>query len=399
MTEPATGGDPYLQALSADLLLRVEELGAELADRIRSVDPIYREGRIVTVDDLRETCRANLTLVFSRLAGHSKITTEAPALTGRRRAEQGMPLPTTLRAYRIGGRFIWEVLLRHADTSAVTQEALLQAAGDVWAIIDDYSESVSEAFRDTITEQARRDTQVRTAVLSSLFDGHITDIAQISDAATVLRLPLRGSFVVVAAQTRRPGEETLPRVEQSLQRREIASAWRLDDQYQIGILSLPARVKVDLVSAELAVLAVGAVGMSGSYTSLEATPQARRQAEIACLSATPETTELVRYEQHPVATLLAGAPEAAMALIRGVLAPLLALAPVDRDLLLETLRSWYANDGSAAAVGSALHVHRNTVRYRLRRVETLTGRSLTNPTAVGELHIALEASRIFGVDL
>ena len=102
MTEPTPGGDPHVRALSASLLLRVEELGAELADRIRSVDPVYREGRIVTVDDLQETCRANLTLVFARLAGSSEINIQAPALTGRRRAEQGMPLPTTLRAYRLG---------------------------------------------------------------------------------------------------------------------------------------------------------------------------------------------------------------------------------------------------------------------------------------------------------
>jgi hypothetical protein len=88
MTEPTPGGDPHVRALSASLLLRVEELGAELADRIRSVDPVYREGRIVTVDDLQETCRANLTLVFARLAGSSEINIQAPALTGRRRAEQ-----------------------------------------------------------------------------------------------------------------------------------------------------------------------------------------------------------------------------------------------------------------------------------------------------------------------
>jgi DNA-binding PucR family transcriptional regulator len=41
-----------------------------------------------------------------------------------------------------------------------------------------------------------------------------------------------------------------------------------------------------------------------------------------------------------------------------------------------------------------LHVHRNTVHYRLRRVAELTGRSLAEPTGVAELHLALEATRI-----
>jgi DNA-binding PucR family transcriptional regulator len=49
---------------------------------------------------------------------------------------------------------------------------------------------------------------------------------------------------------------------------------------------------------------------------------------------------------------------------------------------------------ATAAAAEKLHLHRNTVRYRLRRVEELTGRSLAEPTGVAELHLALEAARI-----
>jgi DNA-binding PucR family transcriptional regulator len=77
---------------------------------------------------------------------------------------------------------------------------------------------------------------------------------------------------------------------------------------------------------------------------------------------------------------------------------LLAQPNVDREVLLDTLRSWFAQGGSASAAAEQLYVHRNTVRYRLRRVEELTGRSLAEPTAIGEIHLALEAVRIFGLD-
>jgi DNA-binding PucR family transcriptional regulator len=45
--------------------------------------------------------------------------------------------------------------------------------------------------------------------------------------------------------------------------------------------------------------------------------------------------------------------------------------------LLPTLRSFLACDGSWSACASRMYVHVNTVRYRIGRVETLTGRDLS----------------------
>jgi carbohydrate diacid regulator len=41
--------------------------------------------------------------------------------------------------------------------------------------------------------------------------------------------------------------------------------------------------------------------------------------------------------------------------------------------LLHTLQTWFACDESAAATAAALAIHRNTLDYRLRRIEALTG--------------------------
>jgi DNA-binding PucR family transcriptional regulator len=45
--------------------------------------------------------------------------------------------------------------------------------------------------------------------------------------------------------------------------------------------------------------------------------------------------------------------------------------------LLTTLRSFLACDGSWSACASQLYVHVNTVRYRIGRIEALTGRDLS----------------------
>jgi DNA-binding PucR family transcriptional regulator len=45
--------------------------------------------------------------------------------------------------------------------------------------------------------------------------------------------------------------------------------------------------------------------------------------------------------------------------------------------LLPTLRSFLACDGSWSACASRMYVHVNTVRYRIGRIEAITGRNLS----------------------
>jgi len=49
----------------------------------------------------------------------------------------------------------------------------------------------------------------------------------------------------------------------------------------------------------------------------------------------------------------------------------------NRDMLQRTLACWFAHDGHPAATAEALHIHRNTLDYRLRRVGEITGLNLT----------------------
>jgi GAF domain-containing protein len=62
--------------------------------------------------------------------------------------------------------------------------------------------------------------------------------------------------------------------------------------------------------------------------------------------------------------------------------------------LLATLRAWLAAGCSTAAAADALVVHRNTVTYRLGRIEQLTGRSLRDSRVRLELELALTIREI-----
>lgn len=57
--------------------------------------------------------------------------------------------------------------------------------------------------------------------------------------------------------------------------------------------------------------------------------------------------------------------------------PMARLRAHDRkELLRRTLSAWFAHDGNAAATAAALHIHRNTLDYRLKRIAAVTGLEL-----------------------
>jgi DNA-binding PucR family transcriptional regulator len=105
----------------------------------------------------------------------------------------------------------------------------------------------------------------------------------------------------------------------------------------------------------------------------------------------------VPFDQQPVAVLLDSAPDASKSVARRILRPVLDLPDDDPAVVIDTVRAWLADAGSTSTAAARLHVHRDTVRYRLRRLEELTGRSLANPLDVAELHVALACARMLGL--
>jgi carbohydrate diacid regulator len=59
--------------------------------------------------------------------------------------------------------------------------------------------------------------------------------------------------------------------------------------------------------------------------------------------------------------------------------PMLRLQAQDKnkELLQRTLDTWFRNDSHLAATAEALHIHRNTLDYRLRRIGEITGLDLS----------------------
>jgi hypothetical protein len=97
----------------------------------------------------------------------------------------------------------------------------------------------------------------------------------------------------------------------------------------------------------------------------------------------------VRCDQH-LSTLLILADEDLAAVLRDRrLAPLAGLRPAQRDRIAETLLAWLQLGENAAEVAQRIHVHPQTVRYRLRQITELFGDQLRDPHCRFELQLAL----------
>lgn len=383
--------DPAVVDLSRGLLPEIPELGEELAERIREEVPFYVEDDRVPMPELVRSCQLNLDYILGTLAGVPEPVTEPPRATGAARATQGVPYAAVLHAFRIGGRFVWELMVERADEAV--RDRLLPAAADIWTVSDQLAAQVTDGYRQAFADLARRDEQRRSALLGTLLDDVPADDL-LGEAASLLGLPAQGAFVVAVAQGVAPGRAPLPDVEERLARRDVVSVWRLEADHQEGLVSLRPGYGVDRLVEELRSLTESRVGLSPVFERLDAAQTARREARVACVAATPGGHDVVRHEEHPTAMLLAAAPEAAYSFATTVLGDLLDLGAEDRDPLVQTARTWLAEGGSTSAAAEVLHLHRNTVRYRLRRIEQLTGRDLGHPVDATELHLALEAARI-----
>jgi PucR-like helix-turn-helix protein len=102
---------------------------------------------------------------------------------------------------------------------------------------------------------------------------------------------------------------------------------------------------------------------------------------------------LLVCEEHLLALLLFGDPELGDELVRRSLAPLELESPGSRKRLRQTLASWLRHQGSVPAIASELHVHRQTVRYRLSRLKELFGELLEDPDRRLEIELALRVTQ------
>jgi purine catabolism regulator len=124
---------------------------------------------------------------------------------------------------------------------------------------------------------------------------------------------------------------------------------------------------------------------------------AYKQAEQALSVARRRGRFLVEHEELAAGSVLPLlADEAVRAFADGLLRALHEHDATGRGDLVASLRAWLSRHGQWDAAAADLGVHRHTLRYRMRRVEEILGRSLDDPDVRMELWLALKATTATG---
>lgn len=396
-----TARDPVLDQLYRRLMTRIDSLADRLVGAINEAEGSYREAGSVSATDLRRSCRDNILAVLQILSGSAPVgvdVLDAPRSTGRRRAQQRMPLDAVLHSFRIGGRVIWEELAaeaRRGGTAAT--DAVLDGATSVWEVVDRVSSEVADTYRAAEQELLRTDSARTGAVLEALISGRGREPGVAAEASRTLGLPSAGGFAVVVVAAPPDGPRSLRGVASLLDTKGMPSAWHRWPDHEVGVVGL-AGADVDELQAALRGFPLARIGVSAAIDTLADVQQGHLQAGTALATLPVGRAGVVALEDVLPAALLIAQPDLGQRLVHVVLGDVLALPGPDRDLMLETMRAWLAAEGSPSATAAALYCHRNTVLNRLRRIEILIGRSTESTATRVELSLALTALEVLPWD-
>lgn len=306
-----------------------------------------------------------------------------------RRAEEHIPLPEILAAYYTGMRWCWQQLrefIPEADVATMTD------VGDlVLSYLQAITVAVTDVYVETTTALYGRERESRSVLLRHLLAG--TD--DLADWEAVGLTPWDECTVVCLRLPPAPGSDEVARAIAARRRvgtvrdavGKMVGVQPLDDLGSTGgALVVPGVVSRARLADALGGLlgtrwhAGLAVAQSG-----EAMPDA-----LAAARDCAEVAERLHYASgvHELSDLLLEVqvtrPGPARAALGQLLSPL-----EETPELLDTLRAHVAAHGKRAETARQLHVHPNTLDYRLRRVAELIAVDPATPDGAQMVRAAL----------
>ncbi|MFG2846204.1 PucR family transcriptional regulator [Kitasatospora sp. NPDC048296] len=404
---PVIGGRPADQLLLGGVRELAEGVVAALLDRV----PVYRRlpREQLTGELTRDTERRIRALAHAVRTGLPAPAEEFTAVraAAARRAEEGLPLDAVLLAHHLGLEVCWEFVTRDAHAGDAADLLVLNRQ-----LLDQLRQATTAAgagYLDGRRPAGDRHSTARQSLLSALLAGTPAEEAA---ARAGVRLP--AGYAALCLSLADHPDEHAPGVDPAIaaHRKLRRFAAELDHRTrQSALTALTPSGGLVLVPLDPEPESADGTAPEAPWPQLTATLTAAARAAgapvlagaAAAVPAEVPGAAALAYEVLDVARAFgrpAGLhrlddvlleyqltrPSQARSRLAALLEPL-----ADGGELLTTLRTHLAGGLNRRHTASALHLHPNTVDYRLRRIAVLTGLDPSRPADLLRITAAIAA--------
>lgn len=349
----------------------VEAIVEEVPGYDRAFDPALRSNIERAVE------QALSGFVATQIEGDratSRSTLDGAYRLGQGEAASGRSTDALLAAYRVGARVAWAQFAGSAVAAEEPAANVAALAEKTFAFIDELSAQSLAGHTAALTARTRELARRRDQLTAALVAGearpaleHLAESARWKAPETLTALVVDGEPRTALATAL--GERVL---------------WSpvADGPTVVLVPGVRSNARNGLLGRCVGTPA--ALGPTVAWTDAgESVRQALRALRFASAEDGADCDELLPE------LALDSAPLVATRLRERAVAPLEDLSPAKREVLAETLLAWLLHQGRRDEVAGRLHVHPQTVRYRMNTVRELYGDALTDPRRVLELTLGL----------
>jgi len=362
---PAPDGWPAMAELCESVAADLSRVVAATVDKIREEIPDYR-----VVDRAEHELHVSrqyeglLTGLVTRRPPAPEEIEQARAL-GRQRAGEGLPMEAMIGAFHVGYREMWNVLLIRADArDERLSSQLVRLVGTAWTWVQQSSSAAADAYGEAVRAEDASQLSLTYRFLEALHT-QSSDAVGLAQLARALSFDPAARFQAVCAPAEAWSDERL--AELRVRMRRWKGTMRCVNR-GTTMLALVQNVEIDGLTQAMhrydqrmpIGIGLSRVGLAGAVASVidaeEVLPLALRAGRAVSFDS-----------EWLLATLLPSATRLA-ALLERCREPATTYPAV-----ADTVRGFAENGLSLTAAGRAMHLHPNTVKYRLERWRQLTG--------------------------
>ncbi|HEY3734626.1 MAG TPA: helix-turn-helix domain-containing protein [Streptosporangiaceae bacterium] len=345
-------------------------------------------------------------------ASFEAIVAEFRAI-GAVEAREGRSLEPLQNAMRLGARVAWRWLCAAAGEPGLDMRVLGRIGEALFVYLDELAAACAAGYQEARAQVAGERDRRRKRLLDLIIVDPPASREEIADLAKAVGWALPRRVALAALEARddvATGRSLPPEVLVDWNSREPCLLVPDPDDPGRGALidrvlagwpaalgpSVPlARASASLRWAReaLALGERGVIGGTGAAGTRAAGTRAGGGAN-GMAGAPGGGQQVIRCEEHMSTLLIFSDEELLRGLCGARLAPLERLRPGQRDRLAETLLAWLQHGANANEVATLVHVHPQTVRYRLRQIDELFGDVLREPDGRFELEIALRGRQL-----